>query len=79
MVQKRGPGIFEPVFSSNFYLACRSKQDKSKYVLPSIDFTGSDSENLAKQRCQLAEDMIQLVNDVNPLNVYSRPPTQTEF
>ena len=23
--------------------------------------------------------MIQLVKDVNPLNVYARPPTQTEF
>jgi hypothetical protein len=79
IVQKRSPGVFEPVFSSNFYLACRNKKEKSKFNLPDIDYTGSDSEDLAKQRSLLAEDMLKLVNDVNPLNVYSRPPTQTEF
>ena len=48
-------------------------------MLPPINLAHSDDENLAKQRSKLAEDTIALVKDVNPLDVYARPPSQTEF
>ena len=79
VLQKRGTGNFEPVFSSNFYLACRDKTEKKKFVLPQINLAQSDDEGLAKQRSKLAEDTIALVKDVNPLDVYARPPSQSEF
>jgi hypothetical protein len=41
-VQKRETGVFEPIFSSNFYLACRSKKENKKYPLPEIDYNASD-------------------------------------
>jgi len=71
--------VFEPVFSSNFYLACRDKVLKRKLMLPAINLAQSDDFNLAKQRSKLAEDTIALVKDVNPVDVYSRPPSQSEF
>lgn len=73
--QKRDQDHFEPVFSSNFYLACRDKALKQKFILPPINLAHSDDENLAKQRSKLAEDTIALVKDVNPLDVYARPPS----
>ena len=78
-MQKRGPESFEPVFSSNFYLACRDFASHQKDTLPDIDMSYSDSEALAKQRSQLAEDAISLVREANPLDVYARPPSQSEF
>jgi hypothetical protein len=78
-MQKRATNIFEPVFSSNFHLACRSESTGQKHSIPDIDFTHSDDLNLARQRSKLAEDQITLVKDVNPLDVYARPPNQDEF
>jgi len=48
-------------------------------MLPAINLAQSDDFNLAKQRSKLAEDTIALVKDVNPVDVYSRPPSQSEF
>lgn len=48
-------------------------------MLPAINLAHSDDFNLAKQRSKLAEDTIALVKDVNPVDVYSRPPSQSEF
>jgi hypothetical protein len=49
-MQKRGIDEFQPVFSTNFYLACRDKQTFKKFELPVINLSQSDDENLAKQR-----------------------------
>lgn len=48
--QKRQGGNFEPVYSTNFYLGCRSRATHKKHEVPLLDFSASDNANLAVQR-----------------------------